>query len=215
MRNLSDILTLVPGFVFGLTLHEFSHAFVASRLGDPTAQRMGRLTLNPLAHLDLLGSVMLVAAGFGWAKPVPVDVNYLRSPRRDMALIAVAGPVSNIVLATACALLLRLLFMTGLFGDSTVASVALNVMIQAIQINVILAVFNIIPVPPLDGSRIVAGIVPEAWNHGYEQFERFGPLLLLGLVLIGSVTGVSILSRIIMPMASPIYKLVMLDWLFR
>lgn len=214
LRNLSDILTLLPGFVFGLTLHEFSHAFVAWRLGDPTAKRLGRLTLNPLAHLDLIGSLMLVFAGFGWAKPVPVDVNYLRSPRRDMAFIAAAGPVANIVLATACSLFLRVLLILGLLGSSAAASVTLKVMGQAIWINVILAVFNIIPVPPLDGSRIVAGIVPEEWNYGYEQFERFGPFLLLGLVLLGNLGGVPILSRIIMPMAEPLYNLVTLDWLF-
>ena len=98
MQNLSNILPLIPGFILGLTLHEFSHALVADRLGDSTARRMGRLTLNPLAHLDLFGSLMLIFAGFGWAKPVPVNYHSLRSPRRDMALIAVAGPVSNVVL---------------------------------------------------------------------------------------------------------------------
>ena len=214
MLNLTDILTLAPGFIFGLTFHEFSHAAVASRLGDPTARNMGRLTLNPLAHLDVIGSLMLVFVGFGWAKPVPVDANYLRSPRRDMALIAMAGPVANIILAIACSIALHGLLIGSLLGGSSAAEIIVTLFVQAIQINIILAVFNIIPVPPLDGSRILAGIVPENWNHGYEQFERVGPFFLFGLVLLGSLTGVSILSRIIMPLAEPVYKLVMLNWLF-
>jgi Zn-dependent protease len=213
VRDFSYILTIVPGFILGLTLHEFSHAWVAYRLGDTTAQRMGRLTLNPLAHLDLFGSLMLVFAGFGWAKPVPVDSSQMRYPRRDMAFVALAGPVSNLLLAIAIALCLKILLMVGLkdmlFQNETI----LIVIARAVWINVVLAVFNLIPLPPLDGSRILAGIVPEEWNHGYEQMERYGPILLLGLVMLASFTGVSILSRIIMPVADPIYKLIMGMWL--
>ncbi len=214
MQNFSHILPLIPGFILGLTIHEFSHAWVADRLGDSTARRMGRLTLNPLAHLDLFGSLMLVFAGFGWAKPVPVDFGALRSPRRDMALIAVAGPVANVILAAALALALRALMPGGPSVPGLLPEGALIVFMQGIWINVILAVFNLIPVPPLDGSRIVAGLVPDSWNHGYEQFERIGPLLLLGLVLLASITGVSVLSRIIMPVANPVFKLVMGAWLY-
>jgi Zn-dependent protease len=214
LLNLTEILTLAPGFIFGLTFHEFSHAFVASRLGDPTARNMGRLTLNPLAHLDLIGSLMLVFVGFGWAKPVPVDAHYLHSPRRDMALIAIAGPVSNVIFAIGCSILLHGLAVGSLLAGSGAGQIIVTLFLQAIWINIILAVFNIIPVPPLDGSRILAGIVPEQWNHGYEQFERVGPLFLFGIILLGSLTGVSIFSRIIMPLAEPVYKLVMLNWLF-
>jgi Zn-dependent protease len=214
LPNLTQILPLIPGFILGLTLHEFSHALMADRLGDHTARRMGRLTLNPIAHLDLFGSLMLIFAGFGWAKPVPVNYSALRSPRRDMALIAVAGPVANVILAAVLAFVLRVLMPAGPNAPGLLPESVLLVFFQGIWINVILAVFNLIPVPPLDGSRIVAGLVPEHWNHGYEQFERIGPLLLLGLVLLASVTGVSVLSRIIMPVANPVFKLVMGAWLY-
>jgi Zn-dependent protease len=213
LQNLSEILTLAPGFVIGLTFHEFSHAFAAYRLGDPTAKMAGRLTMNPMAHLDLIGSLMLIFAGFGWAKPVPVDVNYLRSPRRDMALIAVAGPAANIVMAIVCSLLLHLLNVLGMLGGMSSSSVLTLILVQGIWINIILAVFNFIPIPPLDGSRILAGIVPEEWNHGYEQFERYGPIFLFGLIVLASFSGVSILGRIMMPVAQPLFRLIVGAWL--
>ncbi|MBI5059493.1 site-2 protease family protein [candidate division KSB1 bacterium] len=195
-----EFLYFIPGFILGLTLHEFSHALAATRLGDPTARSAGRLTLNPLAHLDLLGSVMLLVVGFGWAKPVPVDLNYFRSPRRDMAIVAFAGPLSNLVLAVLLGAALRA---TGfLTGD--LAETAVRIAVYGVWINIILAVFNMIPVPPLDGSRILRGIIPIEWQAGYSTFERFGPLVLFGLMLLASLTGVSIFGRVITPVARPI-----------
>jgi Zn-dependent protease len=210
VSNTLRIITLIPGFVLGLTLHEFSHALVAVRLGDPTARQLGRLSLNPLRHLDLFGSLMLILAGFGWAKPIPVDARYLRSPRRDMAMIALAGPLSNLVLAVVLAMMLRLVLAAG--GTSS-SSVLILLLVQAVWINLVLAVFNLIPLPPLDGSRIVAGVVPEQWNRGYDQLERFGPMILLALVLAANLTGVSVLSRFIMPVANPLFNLLMGKWL--
>lgn len=214
--NTQNLLSLIPGFIVGLTFHEFSHAFVATRLGDPTARSLGRLTLNPLAHLDLFGSLMLVFAGFGWAKPVPVDARYLRSPRRDMAMIALAGPLSNVLLAMLIGFGLRVAYPAGFLSTqdmSTLSATIAWVSVQAVWINIILAAFNIIPIPPLDGSRILASIVPERWNHGYEQFERVGPFLLLGLVLLASFSGVSVFSRLISPVAKPLLALVLGGWL--
>ncbi len=214
--NFQNIISLLPGFIIGLTIHEFSHAYVATRLGDPTARSMGRLTLNPIAHLDLFGTLMLVFAGFGWAKPVPVDANHLRSPRRDMAFIAFAGPLSNVLLAMAVGVGLRLAYPDGFLstqGGSAVATTMVWVAVQAVWINVILAAFNMIPIPPLDGSRILAGIVPEHWNRGYEQFERIGPMLLLGLVLLASFSGISIFSKLVSPIARPLLVFVLGDWL--
>jgi Zn-dependent protease len=209
LNNLPQILTLIPGFIVGLTLHEFSHALAADKLGDPTARNAGRLTLNPIAHLDLLGSVALVVAGFGWAKPCPVDASRFRSPRRDMALVALAGPVSNLILALLISVVIHVLAPLGLGDWMYSSSMAVLIVVRGVWINVVLAVFNLIPIPPLDGSRIVAGVVPEDWNAGYEHFERYGPLVLIGLVLLASFTGVSVLSRIIMPVAEPVFKLVM------
>jgi Zn-dependent protease len=214
--NMQNLLSLLPGFIVGLTVHEFSHAYVATRLGDPTARSLGRLTLNPLAHLDLFGSLMLVFAGFGWAKPVPVDVRYLHAPRRDMALIAFAGPASNVLLAMLISFGLRAAYPNGFMATqmaSAMSGTIAWVAVQAVWINVILAAFNIIPIPPLDGSRILAGIVPEQWNYGYEKFERIGPMLLLGLVLLASLSGVSIFSRLISPIAKPLLSLVLGGWL--
>jgi Zn-dependent protease len=210
----SHILYLIPGFVVGLTFHEFCHAWTANRLGDPTARIHGRLTLNPLAHLDLIGSLMLVFAGFGWAKPVPVNVYNLQSPRRDMALIASAGPAANLILAIAVSLLAHGLIAAGVVGASSASALLLLILVQSVWINVILAVFNLIPIPPLDGSRILAGVVPEEWNYGYEQFEKYGPFMLFGLILLANVTGVSVLGRIVMPVAQPVFNLVMGEWLF-
>ena len=213
--NTQAILALIPGFIVGLTIHEFSHAYVATRLGDPTARFLGRLTLNPLAHLDVLGSIMLIFAGFGWAKPVPVNEHYLHSPRRDMALIAIAGPISNILLAMLIGFALRVTFPAG-FSSTQVSSwmgIAAWVSVQAVWINVVLAAFNLLPIPPLDGSRVLAGIVPPSWNHGYQQMERFGPMLLLALVVIASLSGVSLFGRLIAPVAKPLLALVLGGWL--
>jgi Zn-dependent protease len=216
MMNYSNILSLLPGFIIGLTIHEFSHAYVATRLGDPTARAMGRLTLNPLAHLDLFGSLMLIFAGFGWAKPVPVNAGYLHSPRRDMAMIAFAGPVSNVLLALLVGFGLRAAYPDGYLAAqsaSPVTAMTIWIAVQAVWINVILAAFNMIPIPPLDGSRILAGIVPEHWNHGYEQFERIGPMLLLGLVLLANFGGVSIFNRLVSPIAKPLLAFILGSWL--
>ncbi len=214
--NYSNILSLLPGFIIGLTFHEFSHAYVATRLGDSTARDMGRLTLNPIAHLDLFGTLMLVFAGFGWAKPVPVNATLLRSPRRDMAMIALAGPVSNVVLALLIGFGLRAAYPDGFSAAQTASSLTSTMIwitVQAVWINVILAAFNLIPIPPLDGSRILAGIVPEHWNRGYEQFERIGPMLLLGLVLLASFSGISIFNRLVSPIARPLLSFILGDWL--
>jgi Zn-dependent protease len=205
-ERIADLLTVAPGFIAGLTLHEFSHALAASRLGDSTAQSAGRLTLNPLAHLDLFGTLALVFAGFGWAKPVPVNPHNMRHPRRDMAIVALAGPVSNLILAMGLSILLRFLIFPWL-PPQLGASLLPMILIQAVWINIILAVFNMIPLPPLDGSRILAGIVPESWNYGYEHVERFGPMILLGLILLASATGYSVLGRIISPVAGPLLHL--------
>ena len=148
------IVLLIPALVFSLSFHEFSHAWMAYRLGDSTAARMGRLTLNPMSHLDPIGSLALIFMGFGWAKPVPVDTRYLKNPRKDMVKVAAAGPISNIILAIIGALVLRLLFGTDLLSNSVK-----TFFIIFMQINITLAVFNLLPVPPLDGSQIFGNLI--------------------------------------------------------
>ena len=144
------LVLLIPVLLFALVFHEFSHGWVANKLGDPTAKNQGRLTLNPLAHLDPFGSLMILFVGFGWAKPVPVDSRYLANPRKDMMKIAFAGPASNLLLALIGGLIIRL---TGYVDTFT------SMLILFTQINISLAVFNMIPIPPLDGSQIFSGIM--------------------------------------------------------
>jgi Zn-dependent protease len=184
--------SIVPAFIIliaSLSFHEAAHAWVADRLGDPTARVLGRLTLNPLAHIDWIGTVLFPLVGMlsglpliGWAKPVPVDVRNLRAPRRDFALVALAGPASNIVLAVGFAILLKL--QGGLVpeGGQTVLTGALAL---AVLLNVLLAVFNLLPVPPLDGGNVLAGIVPEPVAQLIDRMRPFGFFLLYALLLLG------------------------------
>lgn len=162
--------------LFVLTVHEFSHALAADALGDRTARRMGRLTLNPLAHLDLLGTTLMFIAGFGWAKPVPVDLRNLKNPKTEMIYIAAAGPLSNLLTAVAAGAAFR-------FLGSSAEGVAASFLFLLIIYSVALAVFNLIPIPPLDGSRILYGILPRGAADFYARFERFGMLLLFGIFI--------------------------------
>jgi len=184
--------SIVPAFIIliaSLSFHEAAHAWAADRLGDPTARVLGRLTLNPLAHIDWIGTVLFPLVGMlsglpliGWAKPVPVDVRNLKAPRRDFALVALAGPVSNIVLAVGFALLLSV--QGGLVpeGGQTMLTRALA---MAVLLNVLLAVFNLLPVPPLDGGNVLAGIVPEPVAKLIDRMRPFGFFLLYALLLLG------------------------------
>ena len=169
--------------VFALVFHEFSHAWVANKLGDPTARYSGRLTLNPLAHLDPFGSLMILFVGFGWAKPVPVDSRYLANPRVDMMKIAFAGPAANLLLAFVGGTIIR----TGLVDGS----ITLMILLRFTQINIMLAVFNMIPIPPLDGSQIFSGIMSRKNPELVYKLQMYGPQILLGLFMIGYFTKFS------------------------
>ncbi len=172
----------ILAILFALSLHEFSHGAVANRLGDPTARYSGRLTLNPLAHLDLLGTLAFIISaasgvGFGWAKPVPVDPRYFKDQRRGMMYVGLAGPLSNFTLAVALTIVLRLFsgfFISTYWGEIAGQFLALN-----IWLNLTLAVFNLIPLPPLDGSRILAGLLPPRQAYQFMRLEAYGPILLL------------------------------------
>ena len=176
------LILLIPMLVFALVFHEFSHAWVANKLGDPTARYSGRLTLNPLAHLDPFGSLMILFVGFGWAKPVPVDSRYLANPRVDMMKIAIAGPAANLLLA----------FVGGTIIRSGLVSGSITLMILLFtQINIMLAVFNMIPIPPLDGSQIFSGIMSRKNPELVYKLQMYGPQILLGLIMIGYFTKIS------------------------
>ena len=174
------IVAAVP-IIFAITVHEVAHGWVASKLGDPTAKLAGRLTLNPVKHIDPLGTIVvplvmivLTPFAFGWAKPVPVDWRNLDSPRRDMALVAAAGPGANIIM-----LLLWTLLLSVLFTDGTAVSYQENLLIEmakvGIIINIVLIALNLLPLPPLDGSRIVTAFLSPAAAYKYNLLERWGP----------------------------------------
>lgn len=190
-RSLEEILAFAIALIPAFTIHEFAHAWMAWRLGDSTAKDLGRLTLNPLKHLDVLGTLMVFVVGFGWAKPVPVNPYNLRGGRKGMALVAVVGPLSNLALATVVALIWRASGFVG--GD-----VVMNTLLVFIYLNIALLFFNLIPFPPLDGFRVLLGVLPERLAEQWARFGQVGPMLLFGLILIGNfIPGFDILGRIV------------------
>ena len=181
--------------MFALSFHEFAHAWMASKCGDNTAARMGRLTLSPMAHLDVMGSLMILFVGFGWAKPVPVDPRNLRDPRKDMMKVAAAGPLSNLLLAMLAGMAWRLLGGINFLLDTNFPVL----IFYFTQINIALAVFNLIPVSPLDGSQIFSGYLMKTNPELALKIQSYGPQVLFGLILFGYVTGFSILWLIMKP----------------
>jgi Zn-dependent protease len=186
---------LVPGLL-AIMMHEVSHGYVAERFGDPTARLLGRLNLNPFKHLDPIGSIAVFIFGFGWAKPVPVNPSNFRRPRKDMVWVALAGPLTNLMLAVFSALLLRIL---GWFDPVSPAEAGvflqmltpLKMMVAfSLYINVLLAVFNLLPVPPLDGGRILMGFVPDVYAALLSRLEPFGLILIVLLVFFTSLWSV-------------------------
>jgi len=198
--NIQIIIMLIPPILLALTFHEFMHGWAAYKMGDPTAKMAGRLTMNPIAHLDPIGTLMLFLVHFGWAKPVPVDPRYFRNPKRDLLIVSAAGPLANMVLALASGLLVRL------FRNGHLNFIPLNVLqpvytmvILSLQINLALAIFNLVPIPPLDGSKILMGIVPQRYESRIEWLEHYGGYFLMAIIVIGMVTDVSILGVFINP----------------
>lgn len=194
---IQKITILTPPILLAVTLHEMAHGWVAYRFGDPTAKLLGRLTLNPIKHLDPIGTlVFFMTQAIGWAKPVPVNPANFKNPRKDMIWVSLAGPGANILLAVVSAMILRNLsgvLLPILKGPSYLAKPLIYMIIVSVQINIGLAVFNLIPIPPLDGSKILYGILPKSLARHYEGLEKYGFILILILVFTG-VTG-----RIIVP----------------
>jgi len=201
-----DELTLVQKIVvwvipviFAITVHEVAHGWVAKLCGDKTAWMLGRLTLNPIKHIDLVGSIvvpglMLATTGFvfGWAKPVPVMTRNLRNPKRDMALVAIAGPAANFLMALGWVLFIRL----AVFINITEYSMPMiYVGIAGVMINIVVGLLNLLPIPPLDGSRIVSWLLPTQWERYYQYIERYGFFILIALMMtdvLGDILGAPI-----------------------
>ncbi len=198
MSLLPDIHTLIVMTVpllAAVTVHEVAHGLVAYRLGDPTAKMAGRLTLNPIKHLDFFGTLaFILTQAIGWAKPVPVDPRNLKSPRRDMVWIALAGPVANLLLAAFCGILFRnvhfLLWPFSFFGSEVLQFFGKPLILMlalGVQLNVGLAIFNLLPIPPLDGSKVLAGLLPPKLAWHYSRLEPFGFIILLLLIFTGAI----------------------------
>jgi len=191
------LIFFIVALVVAITVHEFAHALVATLLGDPTPKEQRRLTLNPLAHLDPLGTLTLFIAGFGWGRPVIYNPNYLRRSRRSEFLIAVAGPLSNLIIAFLFALPGRIYFaQTGILPEAP-----LFILLEIIvQLNIVLAVFNLLPIPPLDGSKIFYLIFGRPGvSSTTTYFEQIGPLVLIALIFLERLLNISILFRIMDP----------------
>ena len=178
------ILINIPIALLALSVHEAAHGYISNKLGDPTARNLGRITINPIKHLDPIGFICMVLFNIGWANPVPINTRYFKKPRRDMALSAAAGPISNLLLAVVFALLMKLFFslpVTVLSSLGVFTEIIILFLMQAISLNVFFAVFNLIPVPPFDGSRILYVFLPPKYYFGVMKYERY---ICLGFMLL-------------------------------
>lgn len=189
IRQIIDLLTMLPIILFALTVHEVSHGFVAKKLGDPTASNLGRLTLNPIKHIDPIGFLCMLFFKFGWAKPVPVNTRNFKNPRRDMALTGLAGPLSNFILAIIFTLVLKVYLI--FLGNITIApsaeitfSVIYTLIYYSVFLNIALAIFNLLPFPPFDGSRIFYVFLPVNLYFKVMKYESFIGIAILGIFFV-------------------------------
>lgn len=199
-------LVYIAFFIFSITIHEFSHGLIADNLGDPTPRLSKRLTLNPIPHIDLFGTIIfpfILRLPIGWAKPMPIDPYNLRNPKRDTALIAIAGPSSNLIIAIIFSILLRLL---NLFDINYLMTIGNTILPVIIELNIALAFFNMIPIHPLDGYNFVSGFLSEEKYEEWRQLQRYGMWFLLFLI-IPIFSGSSMLNFILNPIVSLFSKL--------
>ncbi len=198
--EIQTLLLIAPPILLALTFHEYAHAYVANKYGDDTAKQSGRLTMNPLAHLDPLGTIMIFLVHFGWAKPVPVNPYRLRNPKKDMLWISAAGPLANMALALISGILLRLIIASvGSPDQHSFTGLFIFMVIMSLQINLALAIFNVLPIAPLDGSKILFGLLPARYEGAVYFLQRYGPFILIGLIVFGRFTGIPILGGVIWP----------------
>ncbi len=209
-----SFLLSVPIIILILSVHEYAHGLVAKKLGDPTAESLGRLTLNPLKHIDPIGFIMFIVLGIGYAKPVPINPRYFKKPKRDMALVGVAGPASNLIMAIIFAALIKLFFLLAQFIPLTAPTWTVTAFAYLYQIlylgvfyNIAFAIFNLIPVPPLDGSRLLYAFLPSKallWFQRYEQYFMWG---LLGVFLVFNLLNINIIGKVTLFFVNLLFKL--------
>lgn len=181
----SDMIFRIPALLIALTIHEYAHARIAVAFGDPTPRILGRLTLNPVAHLDPLGLIMLWIFRFGWAKPVPINPNNFVNRKSGMIWVSLAGPLANILVAVAVAILFSVLVKLDLLTGATAKIVSFTYMY-----NIVFAIFNLIPLPPLDGSKVLIALLPGRQSEWFDQIEPYAPFILMGLIYIGVIGAV-------------------------
>lgn len=203
-REPAIFLAWILAIIFGITVHEFSHALGATFLGDRTPKYDGRLTLNPLAHLDFLGFMVLLFAGFGWGKPVVYNPFNIRYRRWGPAIISLLGPLSNFIAMFVFGFTLKLLVT---YTDLGIENMLIVFLAALVHINLILGVFNLIPIPPLDGSHILFSLLPPGADNFKMSFERTGPMLLLGLIVLDSLLGVGIFALIFLNISNFVFKI--------
>lgn len=203
-EGLISFLYFLPALLISLSIHEFAHSFIAYKLGDKSQKALGRMTLNPLAHIDLWGFVCIALFGFGWGKPVIVDDRNFKNRSRDNMLVALAGPMSNILLSIVFTIILKILMVIGVVDlavSTTSGNVLTNMLVLSIQFNVIFGIFNMLPIPPFDGSKVLFYFLPGKYKEIMYILERYSFIIILVLVF----TNIS--SYIISPMVSGILKL--------
>ncbi|OPX40693.1 MAG: hypothetical protein B1H13_06080 [Desulfobacteraceae bacterium 4484_190.3] len=205
--NITEWIVRIPVLLFAITIHEYGHGKAALSLGDPTAKDQGRLTLNPLSHLDPLGAICLFLFNFGWAKPVPVDPRYFQNPRRDIVLMSMSGPVANLAAAFVAGIFVRYFLLP--------FEVYQKVLVYLVLMNVGLGLFNLIPIPPLDGSHILENILPNSIASVYRKFRRYGAFFLIAVVLLDNFAHTGILNRILIYPMLALSRLFAGDHLFR
>jgi len=196
--NPAQLIARIITLIVALTVHEFSHAFVATRFGDSTPANAGRRTLNPLKHLDPFGSLMLVLAGFGWAKPVPINPYVIRQNHRaGVMLTSVAGPLSNLIMAVLAALILRLCLFPVTYQVNAILPTPGYFLVEFIYVNVALFLFNMLPLAPLDGEKVLEFFLPNSWRGSLQAIRQYGPFILLALVFVGPLVGFDLFGVII------------------
>lgn len=188
MDSLLNTILLIPGIIIALVFHEFSHGLAADRLGDPTPRSYGRLTIEPWPHIDILGLILIfIPPHFGWAKPIPIDPRNFKKPRRDEIIVSFAGPLANLLIAVFFGFVLMLIQNFNFLGNSVSAqTILVKITVFIMIINVNLFLFNLIPIPPLDGSHILANILPYKYSQKYLEIQRYGMIILLVLVITGA-----------------------------
>ena len=198
--NIAEWIIRIPILLFAITIHEYAHGRMALFLGDPTAKSAGRLSFNPISHIDPFGAICLFLFNFGWAKPVPIDFRYFSNIKRDTVLVSVSGPLANIAAALVTGLFIRYFFVGW--------EIYIKVLTYMLLMNIGLGIFNLLPIPPLDGSHILENILPTRASYKYREFRRYGPLVLIGIIMLDNFARTGILSRIL------IYPMIKLAHLF-